>query len=81
MILWRLLLNDINSIEWGEFMTPEQKAREIIDKKLEQSGWIVQDMKQLNLFAGLGVAVREFPTSTGPVDYALFVDGTPVGII
>ena len=62
-------------------MTPEQKARQIIDKKLEQSGWTIQDMKQLNLFAGLGVAVREFPTSTGPVDYALFVDGTPVGII
>lgn len=62
-------------------MTPEQKAREIIDKKLEQAGWIVQDGKQLNLFAGLGVAVREFPTSTGPVDYALFVEGTPVGII
>lgn len=62
-------------------MTHEQKAREIIDKKLEQSGWIVQDMKQLNLFAGLGVAVREFPTSTGPVDYALFVEGLPVGIV
>ena len=62
-------------------MTPEQKAREIIDKKLEQSGWVVQDMKQLNLFAGLGIAVREFPTSTGPVDYTLFVDGIPVGII
>ena len=62
-------------------MTPEQKAREIIDKKLEQSGWIVQDRKLLNLFAGLGVAVREFPTSTGPVDYALFVEGTPVGVI
>ena len=62
-------------------MTPEQKAREIIDRKLNQSGWIIQDMKQLNLFAGLGVAVREFPTSTGPVDYALFVDGVPVGII
>lgn len=62
-------------------MTPEQKAREIIDRKLEQSGWVVQDMKRINLFAGLGVAVREFPTSTGAVDYALFVDGTPVGII
>ena len=62
-------------------MTPEQKAREIIDKKLEQSGWIVQDRKLLNLFAGLGVAVREFPTGTGPVDYALFVEGIPVGII
>lgn len=62
-------------------MTPEQKAREIIDKKLTQAGWVVQDMKQLNLSAGLGVAVREFPTSTGPVDYALFVDGIPVGVI
>lgn len=62
-------------------MTPEQKAREIIDKKLSQAGWVIQDMKQLNLFAGLGVAVREFPTSTGPVDYALFVDGIPVGVV
>lgn len=62
-------------------MTPEQKAREMIDKKLAQSGWIVQDRKQLNLTAGLGVAVREFPTSTGPVDYALFVEGIPVGIV
>lgn len=62
-------------------MTPEQKAREVIDQKLAQAGWIVQDMRQLDLFAGLGVAVREFPTSTGPVDYALFVDAIPVGIV
>ena len=62
-------------------MTPEQKAREIIDKKLGQAGWVLQDTKKLNLSAGLGVAVREFPTSTGPVDYTLFVDGTPVGVV
>lgn len=62
-------------------MTPEQKAREVIDKKLVQSGWMIQDVKKINLLAGLGVAVREFPTSTGPVDYALFVDGVPVGIV
>ncbi len=62
-------------------MTPEQKARAAIDKRLNQAGWIVQDMKKLNLFAGLGVAVREFPTSTGPVDYALFVEGIPVGVV
>lgn len=62
-------------------MTPEAKAREVIDKKLEQAGWAVQDMNKLNLSASLGVAVREFPTSTGPVDYALFVDGEPVGIV
>ena len=62
-------------------MTPEQKAREVIDKKLNQAGWVIQDMKQLNLFAGLGVAVREFPTSSGPVDYALFIEAIPVGVI
>jgi len=62
-------------------MTPEAKAREVIDKKLEQAGWVLQDMKQFNPMASLGVAVREYPTSTGPVDYALFVGKTPVGIV
>ena len=38
-------------------------------------------MSELNIHASLGVAVREFPTSTGEVDYALFVDGEPVGVI
>lgn len=61
-------------------MTPEAKAREQIDKKLQESGWVIQDIKTLNLTVALGVAVREFPTSTGPVDYALFVDGMPVGV-
>ncbi len=62
-------------------MTPEEQAREQIDKRLIQSGWIIQDFRQLNPMASLGVAVREFPTSTGPVDYALFVEGIPVGVI
>lgn len=62
-------------------MTPEEKAREKIDKKLIQSGWIIQDLKNLNLSLNSGVAVREFPTSTGPVDYALFVDSQPCGVI
>ncbi len=62
-------------------MTPEEQARKVIDQKLEQSGWQVQDMKRINLMASYGVAVREFPTSTGPVDYALFIDGVPVGVV
>ncbi|WP_304117425.1 type I restriction-modification enzyme R subunit C-terminal domain-containing protein [Phascolarctobacterium succinatutens] len=62
-------------------MTPEEKARLVIDKKLEQSGWTIQDKDEINLTAALGVAVREFPTSTGEVDYALFVDGKPVGVV
>ena len=40
-------------------MTPETKARQQIDQKLEQAGWTIQDMKQLNLAVGAGVGVRD----------------------
>lgn len=62
-------------------MTPEERARETIDERLKQSGWVIQDLVMVNPMASLGVAVREYPTSTGPVDYALFVDGKPVGVV
>lgn len=62
-------------------MQPEEQARLVIDQKLEQSGWTIQDMNKLNLTASLGVAVREFPTSTGSVDYALFVEGKSIGAV
>lgn len=60
-------------------MTPEEKARQLIDQKLALAGWVVQNMKQLNLGAGLGVAVREY--RTGPADYVLFVNRKAVGVI
>jgi type I restriction enzyme R subunit len=62
-------------------LTPEQQARVIIDKMLTDAGWLVQDRRELNLHAGRGVAVREFPLSTGPVDYLLMVDQRPVGVL
>ena len=62
-------------------MSPEERARLVIDEKLKQAGWVIQDMNALNLAAAPGVAIREFPTSTGEVDYALFVDGHPVGVV
>jgi len=62
-------------------MTPEAKARRTIDRKLESAGWIVQDMKSVNLGEGQGIAVREYPTDAGPADYLLFVDRKPVGVI
>jgi type I restriction enzyme R subunit len=37
--------------------------------------------RQVNLSAGIGVAVREYQTETGPADYILFVDKKPVGVI
>jgi type I restriction enzyme, R subunit len=60
---------------------PEQVARDNIDKQLTECGWIVQSKKEINLNAGLGVAVREYQTDVGPADYVLFVDGKPVGIV
>ena len=63
-------------------MSPEEKARLEIDKKLEAAGWVIQDKKDIDLFASLGVAVREFNTADNDeVDYALFIDGTPVGLV
>ncbi|MDA9554841.1 DEAD/DEAH box helicase family protein [Pelobium sp.] len=60
---------------------PEQIARDNIDNQLLQSGWIIQSKKQINLAAGLGVAIREYQTDVGPADYVLFVDKKPVGLI
>lgn len=60
---------------------PEQKARDEIDKLLEQSGWSVQDKAKINWNKSLGIAVREYPTEAGIADYVLFVDKKPVGII
>ncbi len=61
--------------------TPEQIARDNIDKQLATCGWVVQDHKKINLQANAGVAVREYRTDVGPADYVLFVDGKPVGVI
>jgi hypothetical protein len=32
-------------------MTPETKARQLIDQKLEQAGWVIQDMKRSSTWA------------------------------
>lgn len=60
---------------------PEQLARDDIDRRLRDAGWVVQKAKSINLAAALGVAVREYQTDVGPADYALFVDGRAVGIV
>jgi type I restriction enzyme R subunit len=62
---------------------PEAAARVAIDAMLVAAGWIVQDMKTVNLHAGRGVAVREFPLKAGHgfADYLLFVDGEGIGVL
>jgi len=60
---------------------PEQIARDNIDKQLTACGWVIQSIKQVNLNAGIGVAVKEYLTDVGPADYVLFVEGKPCGVI
>ena len=72
--------------------TPEELARLNIDKQLTACGWIVQSRSEMNLYAGRGIAVREFPLDGGPstagkggpplrADYLLFVDRKAVGVV
>jgi type I restriction enzyme R subunit len=63
--------------------TPEQKARREIDAKLIASGWLVQDRDELDLTAGRGIAVREFPMKSGFgfADYLLYLDRKSLGAI
>jgi type I restriction enzyme R subunit len=62
-------------------MTPEQKSRQEIDRQLEQCGWIVQTFRDMNISAGPGVAVREFPLKSGFADYLLYADCKALGVI
>lgn len=64
-------------------ITPEDRAREKIDRLLTAAGWIVQDRKNASLAAARGVAVGEFPLKPGhgEADYLLFVDGSPLGVV
>ncbi|MEX1159162.1 MAG: DEAD/DEAH box helicase family protein, partial [Thermomicrobiales bacterium] len=64
-------------------LKPESVARQIIDDALAAAGWVLQDYPAINLYAGCGVAVREYSLAGGHgfADYLLFVDGQAVGAI
>ncbi len=62
-------------------MTPEQKAREKIDKMLSSCGWAVQDRQNANLSAARDVTVAELSFKTGEPDYTLFVDDKTLGAV
>ena len=62
-------------------IAPEQQARASIDELLAAAGWVVQDRGEVNLAAAVGVAVREFPLTTGEADYLLFVQRKAIGAV
>lgn len=55
----------------------------MIDDQLRQAGWHVCDRADIDLVNHVGVAVREvvMETDHGRVDYLLFVEGQPVGVV
>ncbi len=64
----------------------EADTRALIDQQLRDSGWEA-DTKSLRYASGArpiknrNLAVAEWPTSSGPADYALFVGLTLVGVV
>jgi len=73
----------ISNEDGASLLPAETRARVRIDQQLTQAGWKVQDKKDLNLFAGQGIAVREvvMKPGHGRVDYLLYVDKAVVGVI
>jgi len=65
------------------YLAAEARARINIDRQLEAAGWVVQSADRVNVNAGPGVAVREFVLEKphGRVDYLLFLNGQPAGVI
>ena len=70
-------------------LTPEQRARDKIDRQLAAAGWVVQDHRDMDIHADSGVAVREYPlkwkeggeAKSGFADYLLYVDGRAIGVV
>ena len=64
-------------------LTPEDRARVLIDQQLIAAGWDVQDRKEINLVSHTGVAVREtyLNKDAGRADYILYVERKIVGVI
>jgi type I restriction enzyme R subunit len=61
--------------------TPEKEVRELIDAKLKASGWIIETRRQMNLGAGAGPAIAEFPGAHGPADNLLSVDARAIDVV
>ena len=62
--------------------TPEEQARENIDRQLDACGWQVQDRADADITANRGIAIREFPLLGGDeVDYMLYADGKAIGVV
>ncbi len=62
--------------------SPEELAREKIDKLLTDCGWTIQNRSTINLSVSRGAAITEaLLKDRDEVDYLLFVDGKAIGTV
>jgi len=64
-------------------LSPEERARVLIDEQLTHAGWAVQDRREIDLVNHVGVAVREtiLKNVAGRADYLLYLNRKIVGVI
>lgn len=63
--------------------SPEDQARENIDRMLTKSGWAVRDQGDAHISAYRGLAIRNFTLKQGHgfADDLLYVDGRAAGVV
>ena len=64
----------------------EADTRELIDSQLRDAGWLADSVnlrfsKGTRPDATKAMAIAEWPTESGPVDYAMFLDGRCVALV
>lgn len=80
------LLAELAAQQADKIELDEATTRVLIDDQLRATGWIVDSVLLRHANGarpeyGKPMAIAEWPTKTGPVDYALFIDGRCVGVV
>lgn len=80
------LLARLGAEQAQEIEIDEATTRVLIDDQLRAAGWEVDSVVMRHAAGvrpayGKAMAIAEWPTASGPVDYALFIDGRCVGVI
>ena len=68
------------------FLLNEADTRKLIDEQLRQAGWevdsaTIRHARGVRPQKGKCMAISEWPTSSGPADYVLFIDTSPIAIV
>lgn len=77
---------EIRRVEKLPFHLDEAETRIIIDKQLNDAGWVADTVnlkysKGARPVANENRAIAEWPTASGPADYVLFIGLTPVAVV